>query len=168
MKMINKGLALLYIIVILCTIFVSCNKSTDTNMLKSETTHDAVAITNATLSNSEECIVLEAIWNNESESIITYGNMFFLEVKKGGVWKSVPMIDGAMFTLEKLAVYPSSIISNFNDSGIEFINKGENIRLYITNHYEVEKNNEYRVIIEFYEMTNTDEAYQAFLYFTLS
>lgn len=165
MKKIKKAIALLFIITMFCTTLVSCNKSIDMNMIKSETTHDAVTISNATLSNSTEGVVLEAIWNNKSESIITYGNMFFLEVKNGGVWKKAPMVDGSMFSLEELAVYPSSIISGFNDSGIELINKGENIRLYITNHYEVESNNEYRVIIEFNEMANKDVAYQAVIYF---
>ncbi len=162
MKKMIKAMA---IITMFCAIFVSCNKNIDMNMIKSETTHDAVTISNATLSNSADGIVLEAMWNNESKSVITYGNMFFLEIKNGDVWDKAPMIDGTMFTLEELAVYPSAIISGFNDSGIDLVSKNENIRLYITNHYEVESNNEYRVIIEFNEMTNKAVAYQAVLYF---
>lgn len=164
MKKIKIAIALLLIITTFCTTLVSCNKSIDMK-IKSETTHDAVTISNVTLSNSTEGVVLEAIWNNKSESIITYGKMFLLEVKNGGVWKKAPMVDGSMFTLEELIVYPASIISDFNDSNVELISKGEKIRLYITNHYEVESNNEYRAIIEFHEMTNKDVAYQAVLYF---
>lgn len=164
MKKIKIAIALLLIITTFCTTLVSCNKSFDMK-IKSETTHDAVTISNVTLSNSTEGVVLEAIWNNKSESIITYGKMFLLEVKNGGVWKKAPMVDGSMFTLEDSIVYPVSIISDFNDSNAELINKGEKIRLYITNHYEVESNNEYRVIIEFNEMANKDVAYQAVIYF---
>lgn len=161
----KSTLFLLYICLLL--IFVSCNNITNAKqyIIKTETTHPDVTIIDAKLSKSLDGFIIKARWANNAASQIICGKKFDLEIKNGKTWESVTEIDGTMFTLEQIVIYPNHLLKEDNETAPFRLYNDSSFELIVSEHYYIKSDCEYRISIDF-QLTPVEETYKAYLFFS--
>lgn len=162
-----KRVTVLFFSICLITILASCKPTTNTmqNAIKTETTHPDVTIIDATLSKSSGGIIVKAKWANNSTSQIVCGKKFNLEIKNDKDWESLSEIDGTMFTLEQVMIYPDHLLEESNETNPLRLYSDNSFELLVSEHYHIERDCEYRISIDF-QSTSDGKTYKAYLYFS--
>ena len=125
------------IMIILLLTFAGCNSETNKDIFLNDedihTDYAGVHLTLESVEDNEENKKLNVVWHNETETEVTYGKGYNIEIKTEIGWESV---------LTSELIVPSI--------GIILKADGENNEFYSTENFDVSEEGVYRLRCEFY------------------